>query len=467
MQKGRLFMNKINSAMKSFLWHSRRFYKKSLIIGDGKTTASKFKTFAYSLLIGGVIIMTMLWIFTGNPFETLPNALEKLSSYKTSQDRMLVNVAVFGLAGVAVAVGFKTGLFNMGVSGQMVFAGLIAGLVALHAGANVPNGAGQILIILMCILSAATFAAISGILKAYFRIHEVVSTIMLNWIAFLLMQAVLKNYMPDNLLDAQVSKQSSVPFSSSFTLLFDVNGIKMGGIAALCLLAVTAIGIWVVLYKTNLGHKMQMVGKNKEAALAAGVNVKLITVASMALSGAAAGVLAVVTFFIRDLRLNVSKVDAIAGEGFNGIAIAILAFSNPFAIIPVAFIFGLLQALIVNSVVIDNNFIDLSTGLLLLIAAMNTLFIKFNVRMLIYKLFMGKHGFENYLLYKSTLYEIDKKSYENYDNLKMDKKLNDFNSQIWEPHRHDLKNLRKDFRKKHINMIRQRYNWSSNRKWGK
>lgn len=68
----------------------------------------------------------------------------------------------------------------MGVSGQMLFGGMLAGIVALHAGSSVPTGVGQILIILICILGSMTFSAFAGFLKAYFRIHEVVSTIMLN-----------------------------------------------------------------------------------------------------------------------------------------------------------------------------------------------------------------------------------------------------------------------------------------------
>lgn len=445
---------------KNSLWHIRRMYKKTLIVGDGKNTSSKLKTFVYTMVVGAIFILSFLWIFTGNPFTSFSAAWEKFHQLTSNADRLYTNIAIFGLAGVAVAIGFKTGLFNMGVSGQMLFGGMLAGIVALHAGSSVPTGVGQILIILICILGSMTFSAFAGFLKAYFRIHEVVSTIMLNWIAFLLLQAVVKDLLPDTLLAA--TKTSSITFSDNFSLKYETIGsygitTKAGGLIALLLLAVAAVGTWVLLYKTSLGHKMQMVGKNKDAALAAGINVKNITVASMAISGAVSGILASVVFFIRDLNLKSQLADVVPTEGFDGIAIAIVAFSNPIAIIPVAVIFGFLQSMISMAPGVDVTFINVATGLLLLISALSAMFFRWNARLLIYKVFIGKEAFKNYLNFKGKSSEVDKKHFENYEELKLNSKIRDFNNQILIPHYTELSTIKGNFWKQQIPLVKNYY----------
>lgn len=446
--------------IKNSLWHMRRIYKKSFIIGDGRQTSSKLKTFVYTIVIGAIFVLSFLWIFTGNPFTSFSIAWSKFHELSSNADRLYTNAAIFGLAGIAVAVGFKTGLFNMGVSGQMLFGGMLAGITALYAGSSVPTGVGQILIILICILGSMTFSAFAGFLKAYFKIHEVVSTIMLNWIAFLLLQAVVKDLLPDNLLSS--TKISSLTFSDNFSLKYETVGTygittKAGGLIALLLLAIAAIGTWILLYKTSLGHKMQMVGKNKDAALAAGINVKHITVISMAISGAISGILASVTFFIRDLNLRSQLADVVPTEGFDGIAIAIVAFSNPIAIIPVAIIFGFLQTMIVLAPDIDVTFINVATGLLLIISALSAMFFRWNSRLLIYKIFIGKSAFDNYLNFKDKFNDTDRKYFENYEELKLNSKINDLESQVWAPHYVELSKTKSEFWSKQIPLIKEFY----------
>lgn len=403
-------------------WKAKKFYNENFRVGNGKSNAQKLKLFTYSMLIGLALLLTLLFSLSGNPFTAFANALQNLSTYKSSQDRLLINIAIFGLAGIAVAIGFKTGLFNIGVSGQMIFGGLISGLVALHAGKSIPTGAGQIMVLVVAVAGAALFAGFAGLLKTYFGIHEVVSTIILNWIAFLLMQAVVRNYIPDFL---DTTKVNSIKFGDNFSFTYKSAGIVMGGWIAIILLAITALTTWVLIYKTSFGHKMIIVGKNKDAALASGINVKAVSVLSMTISGAVAGMLSVVVFFINKRNLTSSLVDAIPSEGFDGIAIAILAFSNPFATLPVAFIFAFVQSLITNTSLIDNTFVSLVTGVLMMCAALNILFIKFNIRNLLIKLFLGRQKFELINIYREKREGIYLSYYEYYGELKIQKASKD------------------------------------------
>lgn len=405
-------------ATSMFAWKTKKFYNEKLRVGEGKTNSQKLKLFAYSMIIGLALLLTLLFALSGNPFTAFSNALKNLMDYRTNQDRLLINVAIFGLAGIAVAVGFKTGLFNMGVSGQMLFGGLLSGMIALHVGKGMPSGLGQVVVLVVAIVGAALFAGFAGILKTYFGIHEVVSTILLNWIAFLLMQAIVRNYIPDHL---DSTKVNSVKFGENFTFTYKSGFLVLGGWIAITLLVATALVTWVLIYKTSFGHKMVIVGKNKEAALASGINVKMVSVFSMMISGAIAGVLSVVVFFINKRNLTSSLVDAVPTEGFDGIAIAILAFSNPVATIPVAFIFAFIQSLITNTSQIDNTFVSLVTGVLMLCAALNILFSRFNLRDLIIRIFLGRKKLELIRQYREKREGAYTSAYEHYEEMKLRK----------------------------------------------
>lgn len=402
-----------------FKWYAKKFYNENLVIGDGKETAKKLKLFGYSLLIGLVLAVTILMIAQVNPFLATSYAFKQLSEYKSSQDRLISKIAIFGLAGIAVGIGFKTGLFNIGVSGQMIFSGLLTGLLALTVGSNMPTGLGQIIILIIAIAAGALLAAIAGALKAYLGIHEVVTTILLNWIMFFLMQAVVKDFLVDY---SNATQTGTIDFGMNFLFAYSTVNGPMGGWIAIALLIVVAISIYLLIYKTSFGHKMVIVGKNYDAALASGVNVKVVATASMAISGAVAGVLGIVVYFIQNQNLTISLVDAIPQYGFDGIAIAILAFSNPMAILPVAVIFGLIQGIIDNVLTIDPTFGSLVTGLLIFIAAINVIFNYVNFKLLFLKIFRTKEYIAQRRVFIKKRNQINQTYYSQYEDLVLIKK---------------------------------------------
>lgn len=118
--------------------------------------------------------------FTDSPLQIFKDGISKTFSVKGNLDRFVAQFATLALGGIAVAIGFKTGLFNIGVSGQMIVGGFTAYMIAIKLGDAVPNGVGQILIILIAMIGGTLAGAFSGALKSYFKIHEVVSTILIN-----------------------------------------------------------------------------------------------------------------------------------------------------------------------------------------------------------------------------------------------------------------------------------------------
>lgn len=402
-----------------FKWFSRKFYHQNFKIGDGKETSKKIKLFAWSLSIGIIASIIVLFAAGINVFESIGIAFESLGEYTSSQDRLMSKIAIFGLAGIAVAIGFKTGLFNIGVSGQMLFAGLTAGSMALIVGDAMPNVLGQIVILIIAIASAALIAAIAGAMKAFFGVHEVVTTILINWIMFFLMQAVVKDF----LVDYKNSNQTAtINFGENFLFTYSTPFGPMGGWIAIVILILTGIGIYLLIYKSSFGHKMIIVGQNKEAALAAGINVKTITVSSMAISGAVAGLLAIVFYFIQNQNIEIQLADAIPQQGFDGIAIAILAFSNPLATLPIAVIFGIIQGIIDNAINIDATFGPLVTGILIFTAAINTAFSRWDIKLLCLKVFWSKQKVKAYLEHQEKCNSLNEKYYEEYNQLLLTKR---------------------------------------------
>jgi simple sugar transport system permease protein len=226
-------------------------------------------------------------------------------------------------AALAIAIAFKAGLFNIGVSGQMLFSGFIATVLVGYSGLGAVLA--KPLVLLTGILVGGLIGALVGILKARFNIHEVVSTIMLNYILQFVVGFFIKNYFVD-----PISRQSrAVAESARLTLM----NVPVGDVATripLCFLL--AVGVAVLLYfllkKTGLGFEIRAVGANRKAAQYAGVRSERVIVIAMMLSGCCAG-LAGVTYYLG--YFDTIEPGALASVGFDSIAVALLGNSNPIA----------------------------------------------------------------------------------------------------------------------------------------
>src|ERR1700680_120311 len=246
----------------------------------------------------------------------------------------LVATVPYVFLGLAVALGFRAGLFNIGAEGQF-YLGAIFGVLAGYNLRGMPGilhipialGAGM--------LGGFLWAAIPGLLKARFGAHEVITTIMLNYVAFQLTDFLI-NRGPMSDPHASAPRTPLIDPGAQLPLLVSGTRLHLGLILAL--LAIPAV--WFLLSRTTVGFRIRAVGLSQGAARAAGISVAWTFVLAMGISGALAGLAG------SDEILGVSHYmpsSFSVGYGFDSIAVALLARSNPWAILPSAFLFGAMR----------------------------------------------------------------------------------------------------------------------------
>lgn len=247
--------------------------------------------------------------------------------------RAIANTVVrstpFIIAGLCVALGFKAGLFNIGAEGQLyagsIFCVVVATTLRLPPILHIP------LALLAGALGGAAWASIAGFLKARTGAHEVINTIMLNYVALRLTEWLIKSKTPYILGDPADTSASRTRFIEDTARLpsirvDDTTVLHLGIPLALVLVFV----VWWLLYKTTLGFELRTAGTNPNAARYAGISVPSTIVLAMALSGALAGIAGAGE--VLGVRGSLSA-DFFSGLGFDAIAVALLARSNPIAII--------------------------------------------------------------------------------------------------------------------------------------
>ncbi|MEW5784724.1 MAG: ABC transporter permease [Bacillota bacterium] len=238
--------------------------------------------------------------------------------------------------GLSVAFAFKTGLFNIGGAGQMLIGGLCATAVGLTFAWPKPILLAVIVIVSM--IGGGLWAALPGWLKARFNVHEVVSTIMMNWIAYWTVFYVVPLYFKGPFLETESQK---IPAAASLktvwmTSLFHGSYINQGIFLAVIFVIVSAF----ILEKTTLGYELKAVGFNRDAAQAAGISVKRNIILSMTIAGALAG-LGGATFYVG--YASNMQIGVMPSHGFDGIAVSLLGANSPWGVMGAAIFFGLLH----------------------------------------------------------------------------------------------------------------------------
>ncbi|MDF0725123.1 ABC transporter permease [Cytobacillus sp. S13-E01] len=236
------------------------------------------------------------------------------------------------LAGIAVAFAFRTGLFNIGVEGQL----LVGWLASVWVGYafNLPAIIHVPLAIVAAAIAGGIWGMIPGFLKARFKVHEVIVTIMLNYVALHVTANLIKTYLYAG-NEKSYKVQESATLSSQFLATLTENSrLHWGIVVAL----IAAMIMWFILEKTSRGFELRSVGFNQHASMYAGMNVPKNIVLSMSISGAFAGVAGAMeglgTF------QNMTVLSAFTGTGFDGIAVALLGANNPIGIVLAAILFG-------------------------------------------------------------------------------------------------------------------------------
>ena len=290
-----------------------------------------------ALLIGSVFIYAAAWIKDGKLILDQPlKAYSALISGSLLSYEAIVTTLVFTsplvFGGLAVALGFKAGLFNIGVLGQLLM-GVLASVAVGVALADQPTIIAAPLAFLAGTLAGAFMGWIPGYLKAATGAHEVVTTIMLNYIGA-------------DILAALVAGPLRVPRAPA-PITYDVGHAALPiflpktGHVGLIIAVVAVLVVWWLLYRTTLGFEIRTAGINPEAARYAGMRPRRIIPLTMAMSGGLAGMAGAGELLG---VLHKTPTSYATNVGFDAIAVALLARSNPIAILPAALLFGAMRA---------------------------------------------------------------------------------------------------------------------------
>jgi simple sugar transport system permease protein len=278
---------------------------------------------------------------------------------------LIINSAItYYLAAVAVAIGFRMNLFNIGVDGQYRLAAMIAASVG--GAVTLPAPLHVLLILVVAVCVGAMWAAIAGLLKVYRGVSEVISTIMLNFIAtgvvaYLLTPGRLAERIEgsNNIGTHPIPESGRVP---GLNLVPD-STLKVYGLIVLAVLV--GVGYWFVINRTRFGFDLRATGMSESAAVSSGVDVRKMVIASMVLSGAVAGLVGMPQLLGASYTY---ALDFPAGLGFTGIAIALIGRNNPIGIAVGALLFGFLdnsaQILDLNN--IPTEIVQITQGVIVL-----------------------------------------------------------------------------------------------------
>ncbi len=291
-------------------------------------------------LILAVSLTSLILLSIGkDPIETFRMMFEYGTTGK-SLVSVLNRTTPLYISAVAVAVGFKMGLFNIGVEGQYLLGALLAAAIGTSFAISRPIHI--FFIMLIAIVASSLWAAIAGYLKVYKGIHEVISTIMLNYIGTGLIAYLLSNIFFDKDEKNAIPQTVELPESGRLPALNNLFGIEdlpnLHGFLPITILL--GLIYYLLIWKTTLGYDLRVTGANPIAARFSGVDPKRLTIIAMIISGGFAGLVGMgplLGYF------HQYTIDFPPGLGFAGIGVALLGRNHPVGMFLGAILFGFLE----------------------------------------------------------------------------------------------------------------------------
>ena len=282
-----------------------------------------------ALLIGAILIL----LSGANPFDAYDALFRGAFGSVRAIGRTLEKATPLVFSGLAVAFAFKAGLFNIGAQGQLLFGAITAAAIGFGI-----QGLPAIIHIPLALLGGAVvgglYASIAGVLKAYRGAHEVIVTIMLNYIAINITDYLSDGPWKDTSAGNVIARTPEIMDTARIP---NIGGIPLGFFLAI----LAAIVVWWFLSKTTIGFEIRTVGLNPHAARYAGIKVAQMVILTMVISGMLAGLGGAVetqgVVYRYQPGFNV-------GLGFDGITVAMLGKTNPFGVIPAALLVGAMKA---------------------------------------------------------------------------------------------------------------------------
>lgn len=335
------------------------------------------------LFLGGIV----LFIAGFNPFQAYGIMLVGIFGNARYISWTIVRSTPIIITGISVAFAFKTGLFNIGAEGQFIIGSLFATMTGYFF--NLPPVLHAIVALLIGCIAAAIWAGITGLLKAKFGVNEVISSIMLNWIALYLNNFILtipsfrrpnsdasykiQEAAKINILDNWKVSDAGKAFLNDHTLLRDFLNppVNFGFLIAI----LTAFFIWHILKNTTLGYQLKAVGFNRDAAEYGGINIKKNIIVSMMIAGAISGMAGALQ--VLGVSHQVGILAAMEGYGFDGMAVSLIAANHPLGTIPAGLLFGGLKyggSKLNSTIGAPSEIISITIGVIIFFVAMPKLF---------------------------------------------------------------------------------------------
>lgn len=236
------------------------------------------------------------------------------------------------MTGLSVGFASRTGLFNIGASGQFI-AGAYAAIVVGVKCTFLPGALHWIIALIAAMLAGALWGSIPGILKAYCNVNEVIACIMMNYIGMYFVNYLITKTVFDSLKNqsARVASSANLPKMGLDLVFRDGNNISSAN-SGIFIAVIMAVVIYITLQRTVFGYELKACGFNRDAARYAGINEHRSIVLSMVIAGALAG-LGGALLYLAGSGKGIDVVDVLAAEGFNGIPVALLGLNNPIGII--------------------------------------------------------------------------------------------------------------------------------------
>ncbi len=317
-----------------------------------KALHGQFAAALVALLVGVAVSAVVLVLAGFNPLEAFGAMLHSTLSRPKYTTNVILKAAPILLTGVSVAFAYQTGLFNIGAEGQYIMGTICASVVGYLV--NLPMILQVPLVLLSGIAGGALLGGFVGRLKGRFGIHEVISSIMCNWIAFYLCNFVVSTEMfhrpnsssafPVNpssytmILGSWKKTAAGKEFLMSNPWLRDIvlkTHLNYGFLIAV----LVAILIAFVLKRTKLGYELRAVGHNRDASRFSGIPVERNIVLSMLISGAICGLSGALTITGISPH-SITELAAMEGYGFNGMSVAFIAGCSPLGCIPASLLFS-------------------------------------------------------------------------------------------------------------------------------
>ncbi|PMQ02283.1 MAG: sugar ABC transporter permease [Dictyoglomus sp. NZ13-RE01] len=300
-----------------------------------------------ALILGGFVILALGF----NPLKIYPEVIGFALGNPVGWGYVLFNATSLILAGLAVAVAFKGGLFNIGVEGQILVGGMLSAVVGLYL-PKMPWFIHLPIVLLFAAIGGMIWAFIPGILRAKLGVHEVINTIMMNWIAYALTNYLVINVVRETGVRYPLPQTSELPPSATLPrlgVLFQSIGINIPESnplnASLLISILMLILVYLLLWRTRLGYEIRAIGSNPLAAENGGIVISRTILLTMLLSGAIAGLTSIndVLGYRHRFLDNFTH-----GIGFTGIAVALLGKNHPVGIFFSALLFGALDRMAIG-----------------------------------------------------------------------------------------------------------------------